>query len=207
MNKPKFYDDAPTLSGDFVPLAPGGYVCEIKKAVEQNAQKSGNPMLVLLLDIAEGERKGYFQDRFDKDTREDKKWGCVLRIVMDDPNKTVDERKKIAGRLKGAIASIEMSNNGFKYDWKEESLKGKKVGGEFGLEEYTAQDGSTRTACKIRRLRSIDSIEKGIDMPNVKLLDGTYMSYDDYEERLEESKSAEKDGEYITVDSLDDLPF
>lgn len=207
MNKPKFYDDAPTLSGDFVPLAPGGYVCEIKKAVEQNAQKSGNPMLVLLLDIAEGERKGYFQDRFDKDTREDKKWGCVLRIVMDDPNKTVGERKKIAGRLKGAIASIEMSNNGFKYDWKEESLKGKKVGGEFGLEEYTAQDGSTRTACKIRRLRSIDSIEKGIDMPNVKLLDGTYMSYDDYEERLEESKSAEKDGEYITVDDLDDLPF
>lgn len=207
MNKPKFYDDAPTLSGDFVPLAPGGYVCEIKKAVEQNAQKSGNPMLVLLLDIAEGERKGYFQDRFDKDTREDKKWGCVLRIVMDDPNKTVDERKKIAGRLKGAIASIEMSNNGFKYDWKEESLKGKKVGGEFGLEEYTSQDGSTRTACKIRRLKSIDSIEKGIDMPNVKLLDGTYMSYDDYEERLEESKSAEKDGEYITVDSLNDLPF
>ena len=35
MNKPQFYDEAPNLSGDFVPLVPGGYICKIKKAVEQ----------------------------------------------------------------------------------------------------------------------------------------------------------------------------
>ena len=207
MNKPQFYDEAPNLSRDFVTLVPGGYICEIKKAVEQKAQKTGNPMLVLLLDIAEGDRKGYFKERFEKDTKQEKKWGCVLRIVMDDPKKSEDERKQMAGRLKGAITSIESSNPGFTYNWSEETLKGKLVGAEFGLEEYLAQDGSTKTVNKVRRLRSVDSIRKGIDIPNVKLLNGTYISYDDYIEKIEEQKSTEKDGEYITIDDTDDLPF
>lgn len=97
MNKPQFYDEAPNLSGDFVPLVPGGYICEIKKAVEQKAQKTGNPMLVLLLDIAEGDKKGYFQERFEKDTRQEKKMGLCIKNCNGRPKK-IRRRKKTNGR-------------------------------------------------------------------------------------------------------------
>lgn len=207
MEKPKFYDEAPVLNGENQTLQPGGYICVIKKAVSQKS-KAGNDMLVLLLDIAEGDKKGFFQDRFDKNTKQDKKWDCVLRIVIDDESKSTDERKKIAGRLKGSIASIEDSNPGFKFAWNEESLKDKIVGAEFGLEEYTAQDGSTRTISKVRRLRSKESVlQNKVEMPQVRLLNNTYMDYNEYMEKKNNNESTEKNGEYITIESTDDLPF
>lgn len=205
MEKPKFYDDVKANTGDWRPVAPGGYICTIKNAKVQKS-KAGNDMLVMAIDIAEGEFKDYYKERFENDTREDKKWGCVLRLILDDPSKDDETRKKIQGRLKGAIKSIEDSNEGFTFDWNEEKLKDKTVGGEFGIEEYIGADGSTKTSTKITRLRSVESIKKGIPMPRVKLIDGTYMEYDDYMEQT--GAKPEDKGQYITVDpNADDLPF
>lgn len=205
MEKPKFYDEVKATDNDYRPVMPGGYICTILSAKVQKS-KAGNDMLVLALDIADGEYKDYYKERFDKDTREDKKWGCVLRMVIDDPTKDEDTRKKMQSRLKGAIKSIEDSNEGFTFDWDEEKLKGKTVGGEFAIEEYIGNDGSTKTSTKINRLRSVETIKKGIPMPRVKLIDGTYMDYDIYMEQTG-AKSDDK-GQYITVDpEKDDLPF
>ena len=208
MNKPQFYDEAPNLNGDYVVLPVGGHICEIKKAVNEKSQ-AGNDMLVLLLDVAVGEYKDYYKNRFDKDNRQDKKWGCVLRIVVDDPSKTNDIRTKIAGRLKGAITSIEASNDGYKFDWNPESLKGKLVGVEFALREYTANDGSVKTIVEPRRLRSKEIIESGkAQILAVKLLDNSYMEYDDYMEKLAEAKYENQTADFEKVDvDKDDLPF
>lgn len=209
MEKPQFYDEVQANTGDFVTLQPGAYVCEIKNAVFAKAEKTKNDMLVLLLDIAEGEYKGYFQKRFDGDTRVDRKWGCVLRIIVDDPSKNDEDRKKIVARLKGAISSIELSNPNFAFDWaKPETAKGKLIGATFGLEEYVAQDGKTKTIAKVRAARSVEGVRSGkCQMPQVKLLDGKgYMDYDEYlDKKFDEANDTESD--FVTVSDKDDLPF
>lgn len=205
MDKPKFYDEVVASNGDFRPVTPGGYICKIINAKVQKS-KAGNDMLVIALDIIEGDFKDYYKNRFEQDNRADKKWGCVLRLVIDDPTKDEDVRKKMQSRLKGAIKAIEESNEGFTFDWDEEKLKDKIIGGEFAIEEYIGADGSVKNIAKISRLRSVEAIKKGIPMPRVKLVDGTYMEYDDYMEKVTETKN---DGsQFITVDpEKDELPF
>lgn len=211
MKKPQFYDEVQGNTGDFVSLQPGAYVCTIKKALFAKAQQSQNDMLVLLLDIAEGECKDYFQNRFDKDERTDKKWGCVLRVVLDDESKSVDERKQMAKNVKSTIESIEASNLGFKFDWDApEKANGKLVGALFGLEEYTANDGKTKTISKVRRARSVNAVKtKNLQIPAVKLLDKTYMEYDEYLDKKfdSESQATEVKGDFITIESDEELPF
>lgn len=56
------YNEAKTaVPGEFVKLPPGGYVCKIVNA-EIAYSKAGKPMLILYLEIFEGEFKGYFAD-------------------------------------------------------------------------------------------------------------------------------------------------
>ena len=92
--------------------------------------------------------------------------------------------------LKGFITAVENSNPNFTYDWNKDidQLKGKKVGLVFGLEEYKDQEGKLKTATKLNQFRSVDKIDH-VQIPNVKMLDGTYMSYDDYSEMKEEENT------------------
>lgn len=213
MNKPEFFDEAKTMTGEYKFVTPGGYVCKIVQATFQKSKKSNNDMLVLLLDIAEGDLAGIYREKYDNDSRDvkDKKWGCVLRLVIDDPTKDKETRMKMVGRYKGALANIELSNVDFKVDWNKseeefcKDLKNKLIGIVFGLEEYTGADGSTKTISKPRNIKSVDYIKtKQVEIPSVRLLDNTYMSYDDYMEKEEEKDEA---GDYITIESSEDLPF
>ena len=72
----KGYEDAQAvLPGEFAKLPAGGYVCGVVHA-EITKSKAGNPMLVLYLDIVEGEFAKYFRDAFDRvrNSRPDIKW-------------------------------------------------------------------------------------------------------------------------------------
>lgn len=83
--------------------------------------------------------------------------------------------------LKAFITSVENSNNGFTYDWSKDidQLNGKKVGLIFGLEEYEDQEGKLKTATKLTQFRSIDKVDNA-KIPRVKLLDGTFVEYEEY---------------------------
>ena len=70
------YAEAKTAKpGEFIKLPPGGYVCTVVNA-EITYSKNGNPMLVLYLDIIEGEFKSYFADATKrlKSLKPDKRW-------------------------------------------------------------------------------------------------------------------------------------
>ena len=154
MEKLQGYEEAQAITGEYEKLEAGGYICYIRNAKEEKS-RTGKRMLVIALDIAEGDKKDFFQKRFDDDTRTDKKWpaGAIYRQML--------EGEKAAGFLKGLMTSLEASNEGFKWDWDENKLRGLKCGAIFGEEEYEKMDGSIGISTKVKFIRTVKSIEEG----------------------------------------------
>lgn len=62
MKKPNNYETTQAY-GDFTPLELGGHICKIMK-VEETKSKAGNDMIIISLDIAEGDQKDYFSKQY-----------------------------------------------------------------------------------------------------------------------------------------------
>lgn len=181
--------------GEFETLKLGGHEVKIMNAEEYTGQ-TGNISLKVMVDIdGNDKQKGWFKKQYDENTNMDKKWptGACRYLSLKD--------EQIA-YLKGFITALEKSNPGFKFDkdgtWKQ--LNGLKVAGVFGLEEYLDGEEKVRTATKLTQFRSLDKLNE-INIPAVKLLDGSYIAYEDYKP----SKVDEKPSEIII--GMDDLPF
>lgn len=201
MDKPRNYDYIKPF-GEFEPLKPGGHVCRIMK-VEEALSKSGREMIIVYLDIAEGEQKNYYKNMYESDKRENKKWGCAVYQLVYDQNGD-------AGRgFKTFNTSVEESNPGFSIMWGTqycESLKGKFIGGIFGREQYKKQNGELAWNVKCFGFRSAETIKKGVSVPEDRL----------YKENSERSGMSSMYGEnkinggyYNAADITeeDDLPF
>lgn len=119
---------------DFERLPAGGYVLEIMDAKEQSYPDGGRA-LVLSFDIKEGEYKGFYRENYKAQTGEDKKWKGVYRLYVprDDGSEMDRWTKK---RFNTVMVAIEESNQGYLWDWDEQKLKGKLVGGLFNNKEY-----------------------------------------------------------------------
>lgn len=148
----KNYESIPAVTGGGEALPAGGYKCVIVKAFE-SISKTGRPMLCLCLDIADGQYKGHFSRLFkmrkDRDGK-DAKWPCIMYLLADE---------EAAGRFKGSMKAVEDSNSGYKWDWDEVGLKGKRVGVVFREEEYEKRDGSIGVVVKAAWLRNADKVE------------------------------------------------
>lgn len=163
--------------GDREILTLGGHEIIIKDARLYTSEQSGNTSLKICVDIAGNDKqKGFFQRQYDNNTLSEKKWPTSATRFL-------SLKKENLGYTKGTITAIEKSNTGFKFDtskgWNQ--LNGLKCAGVFGLEEYIDQEGKTRTITKLTNFRSLDKLNE-IQIPKVKLLDGTYVDYDDYNE-------------------------
>ena len=186
MEKIQGYDEAQAITGEYERLEAGGYICRIINAKEEKS-KSGKRMLVIALDITEGEKKDYFKKRFDEDNRAEKKWpaGAIYRQML--------EGEKAAGFLNGLMTSLEASNEGFKWDWNEKKLRDLKCGAIFGEEEYEKMDGSIGTSTKIKFIRTVKAIQEGnFKVPELKKLPQKGESFEDF---------------INSVNDDDDLPF
>lgn len=73
--------------------------------------------------------------------------------------------------FKAFITAVQKSNQGYVWNWNEQSLKGKYFVANFGEEEYEDQEGDLRITVKIREPRSIEAWQKGeIKTPESKKL-------------------------------------
>ena len=180
---------------DFKSLPIGAYECVIINAVENHNQDTGKTTLKVMVDIAEGEFKDYFQKRFDENNNADKKWdnNATRYLAFQGDN---------VSYFKGFITCVENSNVGYKWDWDETKLRGKKICGVFQYEEYEKQDGTKAVKVRLNKFRSLDKIKDVEVSDSVKLLNGSYISIDDYNERKEESSES-----VVTVVTDDELPF
>lgn len=165
---------------DFKSLPIGAYECVIKDAKINHNEQSGKDTFKVSIDIASGEYKDYFQKMYEADTRIDKKWNnnAVRYLAFTGDN---------IAYFKGFITIVENSNVGYTWDWDETKLKGKKLCGVFQYEEYEKQDGTKDVKVRLNKFRSLDKMKDIEVSDNVKMLNGSYMSIDDYHERKNET--------------------
>jgi hypothetical protein len=184
---------------DFKALPIGAYECVIVGAGIHKSEQSGKESFKVAVDIASGEYKDYFKKRYDSNTNSDKKWdnNSVRYLAFEGDN---------ASFFKGFITSIENSNPGYKWNWEESTLKGKKICGVYQYEEYEKQDGSKGVKVRLNKFRSLDKMKDIEVSDSVKLLNGKYMDIDDYNERKESNDQYVDFGDTVEI-ADDELAF
>ena len=198
IKKPSNWDAVEVMEFDYTPIELGGHKGIIMKAEEYTSPQSGKTSLRVSADTAKDDKQPeYFTEQYKNDTRIDRKWSnSAIKYIP------LGEEENQVKMLKAFIKAYENSNN-CQFDWNKDwdQLKGKKIGIVFGQEEYTSQDGTTKLATKLNQFRSIDKVDN-VKIPKVKMLDGSYVSYDDYMERKEDKFADFKDCVEINPDSL-----
>ena len=180
---------------DFKGLPIGAYECVIKDARINHNEITGKNTLKISVDIASGEYKDFFKKSYENDTRIDKKWNnnAVRYLAYEGEN---------VSYFKGFLTIVENSNPGYKWGWEESTLKDKKLVGVFQYEEYEKQDGTKGIKVRLSKFRSLDKLGEIEVSDSIKMLDGSYISYDDYMERKEDKFADFKDCVEINPDSL-----
>ena len=197
IKKPSNWDAVEVMEFDYTKIELGGHKGIIMKAEEYTSDFSGKKSLKVYVDTASDDKQPeYFKKQYENDTRIDRKYpnGAIKYVPL-------GEEENQIKMLKSFITAYENSN-GCQFDWGKdwEQLKGKKIGLVFGMEEYESQDGTLKTNNKLREFRSIDKVDN-VKIPKVKLLDGSYVTYDEYMESKEGNKTNE-----VEVPQTD-LPF
>lgn len=186
---------------DFKALPIGAYECKIINAVENHNEQSGKTTLKVMVDIASGEYKDYFKKRYDSNTAIDRKWdnNATKYLAFEGENTSY---------FKGFITCVENSNVGYKWDWEESTLRDKKIVGVFQYEQYEKQDGTKALKVRLTKFRSLDKLGEIEVSDSVKMLDGTYRSYDDYMEFFESKTTSAEEvfGNGVTI-TEQDFPF
>lgn len=183
---------------DFKNLPIGAYECIIKDARINHNEENGKDTLKISIDIASGKYKDYFLKSYENDSRIDKKWNnnAVKYLAFEGDN---------VSYFKGFITCVENSNPGYTWDWNENKLKDKKICGVFLYEEYQKQDGTHGIKVRLNKFRSLDKMKDINISDNVKMLDGSYISYDDYIKKNETTNSYLANSTVDIPDSA--LPF
>ena len=202
IKKPNNYENVEVMEFDFEKLELGWHKGVIIKAEEYTSDFSGKKSLKVYVDTASDDKQpGYFKKQYENDTRIDRKYpnGAIKYVPL-------GEEENQIKMLKSFLTCVENSNTNYTYDWNKEvdQLKGKKIGIVFGQEEYTSQDGTTKLATKLNQFRSIDKVDN-VKIPKVKLLDGTYVEYEEYT-KSSADKAKDLFGSSVEISS-DDLPF
>ena len=185
---------------DFKSLPIGAYECIIREAKVYKNPATGKESFRIQVDIASGEYKGYFQQRYDNNTRSDKTWdnNSTRYLAFQGDN---------VSYFKGFITCVENSNIGYKWDWDETKLTGKKICGVYQYEEYEKQDGTKGVKVRLNKFRSLDKMKDIEVSDSVRLLDGSYMSIDDYNEFKSNATAEEIFGASIVETDTGDTPF
>ncbi len=178
---------------DFKPLPIGAYECSIVIARENKNEESGKTTFKVGVDIASGEYKDYFRKMYDNDSRIDKKWNnnAVRYLAFEGEN---------VAYFKGFLTCVENSNPGYKWNWDEKTLINKKICGVFQYEEYEKQDGTKGVKVRLSKFRSLDKIKEIEVSYNVRLLNGSYMSIDDYNEKREQNNPIQDFENSVSID-------
>lgn len=167
----KDYDKTQAFA-EYERLPKGGYILTVL-AVKLDKWQSGDEYLQLSCDISEGDYTSFFAKQYKDDTREDKKWKCNynLGIPKDDGSERDSWTKR---RFKTVMNAFEDSNPGYRWEWNESTLKGKKIGGLFNIRQWEKSDGSIGETTNLAQLTTIENIQNGsYKLPKDKLVETT----------------------------------
>jgi len=156
IKKPMNWDNVQEI-GERKTLPLGAYVCKVKQVrVQDNSYGS---QLALLFDIAEGEYAGYYNQEYNANTSDNKKWKGLLRVWL--PKDDGSDKDELTKRIfKGFVTAFERSNPGYRWDWNENSLAGKTIGIMYRNEEWD-YEGKHGWAVRPFKAISADTVREG----------------------------------------------
>lgn len=182
-------------SGDFETLPGGGYICEIKSAKEKPNRNSSGSHIELMLEVVDGEYKGFFERDYKAQTSEDKFWHGIINQNI--PNESSEKYDIQCSFFKRFTDAIEDSNPSYHWDWNEAGLKGKLCGCVFAEKEKESKKGTVYIISYANEIVPVEAIKNGkFKVPAVKRL----------EKQLNSSGNSPFN-EMSSGDSDDDLPF
>lgn len=167
--------DKENRSKSFEVLPKGAYVVKIRRArLDQNSNGNGQH-ITIAFDIAEGEKKDFYQKVFDANTKEDKKWPNDGIFYLNVP--TDSSPDFIKKNWDSFFADLEDSNDGFVFDAAKadmDTLKGKLIGGKFANEQ-SEYNGKVYDHMKMRWTCTAQAVRDGKagKLPNDKLIQTT----------------------------------
>ena len=161
LKKPVGFDEAKASSREHKSIIQPGWYAAVICKVAEGSTMSGSEFIEFWIDIIDGEFARYYEKDYKEQTG-DKKWRGTVRFFTSE---------KALPMLKGAVTSIEESNPGYKFDWDENTIKGKKVGIGIRREQYESSDGQLKFTnrpfmfCDIKKV-----ITGGMEPPKDKLV-------------------------------------
>ena len=163
-----YYDVIATLPGDFPKLPADGYICQVINAEITNS-KAGNLMLILYLDIAQGNFAGHFKAALNRVNSPSIKWdnAAIYRQLLFD-----NDSGRVSRFFKGLLTCFEFSNPTFKINitnFDASSLRGKLIGFVFAEEEYSKKNGDIASRIFAKFPKTVDDIQSGnFSVPELK---------------------------------------
>jgi len=155
--------------GGGVQLPPvGAYEAEIQGVRLEKSYSGDRDVLVMMLEITDGEYKGQYHKVFE-DQKErfggDVKYRGTFRLY---PPLIENDDPWIKEKWETNLWCVSDSNGTksdgsyiYVWDWDEQKLKGKKVGINVRERYYTGRDGKEHVTTEIGQLESINDIRKG----------------------------------------------
>lgn len=185
------------MGGNYKKLPIGGYVCKILGTEETSAEWGDK--FYIHFDIAEGEYKDFYKDKWNADTMENKKWKGNYSINIPTEKSKYPESDK--RKFNNFIFAVEESNTGFTFDCeKTDKLKGKKIGIIFANKEFKKDDGTTDFYTAAYGVTDIATITSGdYAIPKDILLKKTESSFSNIGETNLETA--------IEEENIEELPF
>lgn len=174
-------------------LPKDAYVIVIKYAKEEKNKNGSGSHLSLAFDIAEGEYKDFYQEQFNGNPNEDKKWPSDAVYYVNVPEN--NSQQYVWDNWNTFFADLEDSNGGFVFSGDVQTLKGKIIGGKFHNEQ-SEYGGNVYDHTKLRWTCTADDVRNGKPgkMPKDKLISGS-------------SATTGSDG-FMSIDSAkEDPPF
>lgn len=152
-------------------LPKGAYVVTIKNAKEET-WPSGDAVIRIAFDIAEGEYKGFYQTQYDNNTSEDKKWPADAVFNLNVPND--NSQQYVWDNWNTFFADLEDSNGGFVFGGDVKTLKGKLIGGKFHNHQ-SEYNGNVYDHIQLKWTCPADDVRNGKPgrMPKDKLITGS----------------------------------
>lgn len=152
----------------------GGKECKIVNV--KNFTYGGLEKISLELDVIQEENKNYYQKKYDERNENAKFWDDGATISF--PAEPTEDKDK--SYIKGLMKAIESYNDGYEWNWDEQSLKDKKINVNFSLKEYEGNDEKIYTKPQVSRfVNSKDNFKKDY-IPSVRTLDNGFVKYEDY---------------------------
>ena len=162
------YNKSKRKSNTFEQLPKGAYVIKIMGAKE-DTWPSGDKVVRIAFDIAEGKYMGFYQAQFDRNANEDRQWPYDAVFNLNVPND--NSQPYVWDNWNTFFADLEDSNSGFIFDGDLKKLKGKVIGGKFHIEQ-TAKNGNVYDHTKMKWSCVADDVRNGKAgrLPNDKLI-------------------------------------